>query len=76
MVAAVITQKTRCREIAETDLDAVADLLTHGFVGRSRDYWMQGLRRPTGRWEGLPASSRRHSAANISRARSGRALPT
>ena len=42
MVAA-ITQKTRCREIAETDLDAVADLLTRGFVGRSRDYWMQGL---------------------------------
>ena len=39
------TQKLRCREIAETDLDAVADLLTRGFVGRSRDYWMQGLRR-------------------------------
>ena len=28
-----------------SDLDAVADLLTRGFVGRSRDYWMQGLRR-------------------------------
>jgi hypothetical protein len=38
-------QKTRCREITETDIDAVADLLTRGFVGRSREYWMQGLRR-------------------------------
>ena len=46
---AVITQKTRCREITETDLDAVADLLTRGFVGRSRDYWMQGLRRQAAR---------------------------
>jgi hypothetical protein len=41
----VSTQKLRCREITEADLDAVADLLTRGFVGRSRDYWMQGLRR-------------------------------
>jgi len=49
MVAAGITQKTRCREITETDLDAVADLLTRGFVGRSRDYWMQGLRRQAAR---------------------------
>jgi hypothetical protein len=40
-----IAQKIRCREIAETDLDAVAELLTRGFVGRSRDYWIQGLRR-------------------------------
>ena len=35
----------RCREISATDLDAVADLLTRGFAGRSRDYWLQGLRR-------------------------------
>jgi hypothetical protein len=41
----VSTQKLRCREISEADLDAVADLLTRGFVGRSRQYWMQGLRR-------------------------------
>jgi hypothetical protein len=41
----VIAQKIRCREISETDLDAVAELLTRGFTGRSRDYWMQGLRR-------------------------------
>ena len=38
-------QKTRCREITETDIDTVAELLTRGFVGRSREYWMQGLRR-------------------------------
>jgi len=41
----MLAQKLRCREISETDLDAVADLLTRGFVGRSREYWMQGLRR-------------------------------
>jgi len=35
----------RCREIAPDDLDAIADLLTRGFVGRSRDYWMAGLLR-------------------------------
>jgi hypothetical protein len=35
----------RCREITASDIDAVADLLTRGFVSRSRDYWMQGLRR-------------------------------
>jgi hypothetical protein len=45
----VLIQTTRCREITETDLDAVADLLTRGFVGRSRDYWMQGLRRQAAR---------------------------
>jgi hypothetical protein len=45
----VLAQKLRCREISEADIDAVADLLTRGFVGRSRDYWMQGLRRQAGR---------------------------
>jgi hypothetical protein len=39
----------RCREIGEGDLDRVADLLTRGFAGRSRDYWMQGLRRQAAR---------------------------
>ncbi len=38
-------QKTRCREITETDIDAVAELLTRGFVSRPHEYWMQGLRR-------------------------------
>jgi len=45
----VLTPKLRCREISEADLDAVVELLTRGFVGRSRDYWMQGLRRQAGR---------------------------
>jgi hypothetical protein len=44
-LTAVIAQRIRCREISEADLDAVAKLLTRGFAGRSRDYWMQGLRR-------------------------------
>jgi hypothetical protein len=44
-VTTVLRQKIRCREISGTDIDAVADLLTRGFVGRSREYWMQGLRR-------------------------------
>ena len=35
----------RCREIGIADLDAVADLLTRGFVWRSRDWWIAGLRR-------------------------------
>jgi len=35
----------RCREIGIADLDAIADLLTRGFPRRSRDYWMDGLRR-------------------------------
>lgn len=41
----MIHTRIRCREIRESDVDAVADLLTRGFAGRSRDYWMQGLRR-------------------------------
>jgi hypothetical protein len=35
----------RCREIGIADLESVADLLTRGFAGRSRDYWMDGLAR-------------------------------
>ena len=45
----MLAPKLRCREISEADLDAVVELLTRGFVGRSRDYWMQGLRRQAGR---------------------------
>ena len=41
----MLQQKIRCREIAEADIEAVARLLTHGFVGRSHEYWTQGLRR-------------------------------
>ena len=52
----VLRQKIRCREISGTDIDAVADLLTRGFVVRSREYWMQGLRRQAAREvpEGYP----------------------
>jgi hypothetical protein len=45
----VITQTIRCREISATDMEAVAELLTRGFAGRSRDYWIQGLRRQAAR---------------------------
>jgi hypothetical protein len=37
--------QVRCREIGESDLDRIADLLARGFYGRSRNYWIQGLRR-------------------------------
>jgi hypothetical protein len=37
--------KPRFREIQENDLEAIADLLTRGFVHRSHEYWMLGLRR-------------------------------
>lgn len=40
-----LTPMIRCREIGIADLDAVAELLTRGFVGRSRNYWMGGLNR-------------------------------
>jgi hypothetical protein len=33
------------REIQESDLDAIGDLLTRGFARRSRAYWMRGLDR-------------------------------
>jgi hypothetical protein len=44
-----VAQKLRCREISETDIGAVADLLTRGFVDRSREYWERGLRRQAAR---------------------------
>ena len=37
--------KPRFREIQNSDLDAIGDLLTRGFQHRSRDYWMRGLHR-------------------------------
>jgi len=45
----IAAQKLRCREISETDIDAVAGLLTRGFVSRSREYWVRGLRRQAAR---------------------------
>jgi hypothetical protein len=45
----VAAQQVRCREISDTDIDAIADLLTRGFVYRLREYWMRGLRRQAAR---------------------------
>src|SRR5579862_6582136 len=45
LVNTMTAVKPRFREIQESDVEAVADLLTRGFVHRSRDYWMAGLRR-------------------------------
>jgi hypothetical protein len=45
----IAAQKLRCREISETDIAAVADLLTRGFASRSREYWVRGLRRQAAR---------------------------
>lgn len=52
----LLKPQIRCREIAETDIDRVADLLTRGFAGRSREYWTLGLRRQAARAvpEGYP----------------------
>jgi hypothetical protein len=36
--------KPRYREISESDIDALATLLTRGFARRKREYWMRGLR--------------------------------
>jgi hypothetical protein len=45
LVNAMSAVKPRFREIIESDLDAIGDLLTRGFQHRSRDYWMRGLHR-------------------------------
>jgi hypothetical protein len=37
--------KPRIREISDNDVEAIADLLTRGFVHRPREYWLRGLRR-------------------------------
>ncbi len=39
LVNTMLAKKPRIREIRESDLDAIADLLTRGFVHRNRDYW-------------------------------------
>jgi hypothetical protein len=41
--------KPQFREIQESDLDAIADLLTKAFAHRRRDFWMRGLHRQGGR---------------------------
>jgi hypothetical protein len=54
----MLAVKPRIREISERDIDATADLLTRGFVYRSREYWMGGLRRQTTR--ALPPDTPRY----------------
>jgi hypothetical protein len=48
--------RLQLREIQEGDVEAISNLLTKGFVRRSRDYWMRGLRRQSTRLlpEGTP----------------------
>lgn len=41
-------QRVRCRQIAENDLDALAELLTEGFPIHDRDHWLSGFRRIAG----------------------------
>jgi hypothetical protein len=42
--------RVRCRAIAESDLEALADLLVRGFARSRRDYWTQGFER----WRAMP----------------------
>jgi hypothetical protein len=41
----MLAVRPKFRQIEERDLDSVGDLLTRGFVPRSRQYWMRGLHR-------------------------------
>jgi hypothetical protein len=56
LVNTMLAVKPRFREIQQGDLDAIGNLLTRGFVHRSREYWMRGLRRQGARSlpEGAP----------------------
>jgi hypothetical protein len=54
----MLVAKPRFREILESDLDAIGDLLTRGFVYRRREYWMHGLRRQSTR--ALPSDTPRY----------------
>ncbi len=48
--------KTQVREILESDLDAIGDLLTKGFLHSKREYWRRGLQRQAKRFlpSGVP----------------------
>jgi hypothetical protein len=58
LVNTMLAVKPRIREISESDIGAIADLLTRGFVHRSREYWMRGLRRQSTR--SLPPETPRY----------------
>jgi len=50
------SRKVRARQIAESDIDPLADLLAKGFPGHSRAFWLQALERLANRLspDGLP----------------------
>jgi hypothetical protein len=54
----MLAVKPRFREILESDIDAIGDLLTRGFQHRSREYWMRGLRHQSAR--PLPSGAPRY----------------
>jgi hypothetical protein len=58
LVNTMTAVKPRFREIQESDVEAIADLLTRGFVHRSREYWMLGLSRQSAR--SLPQDAPRY----------------
>jgi hypothetical protein len=58
LVNTMLAVKPRFRGILESDLEAIGDLLTRGFVHRSRDYWMRGLHRQ--RTRSLPPGAPRY----------------
>jgi hypothetical protein len=40
-----LSHRVRCRQIVDSDISSLADLLTRGFPIRSRQYWLNGLAR-------------------------------
>jgi hypothetical protein len=54
----MLAVKPRVREILESDLDAIGDLLTRGFVHSRREYWRRGLQRQARRF--LPSGAPRY----------------
>ena len=58
LVNTMLVVKPRFREIQESDLDAIGALLTRGFIYRSSEYWMRGLRRQGAR--SLPPGAPRY----------------
>jgi hypothetical protein len=44
------TGRVRCRQIADSDLDGLTDMLTRGFPRSRRDYWMHGF----ANWQRIP----------------------
>jgi hypothetical protein len=58
LVNTMLAVNPRIREILASDLDAIGDLLTRGFVHRPRQYWMRGLRRQSTR--SLPSDAPRY----------------